>query len=117
MFRYCTRDDGIMSVTLEDMQNVSFQIIAQVGSAKSCYVEAMRCARENDFKKARELISEGDKLYSEAHGFHHDLVQKEASGIQLPFSMMIIHAEDQLLNTETIKIMAEEIILLREQMA
>ncbi len=106
-----------MAVTLEDMQTVAFQIIAQVGTAKSCYVEAMRFARDNDFAKAEQLISEGDELYAAAHGFHHDLVQKEASGMQLPFSMMIIHAEDQLLNTETIKIMAEEIIMLRKQMA
>ncbi len=106
-----------MATTLEDMQAVAFQIIAQVGMAKSSYIEAMRHARNNEFEKAHKLIEEGDELYSKAHHFHHDLVQKEATGEQLPFSMLIIHAEDQLLNTETIKIMAEEIIELRKQLA
>ncbi len=106
-----------MSVTLEEMQACAFQIIAQVGSAKSCYVEAMKFAKEGNFEKASKLICEGDELYAKAHSFHHDLVQKEANGEQLPFSMMIIHAEDQLLNTETIKLMVDEIIELRKEIA
>ncbi len=106
-----------MATTLEEMQMVAFQIIAQVGSAKSYYVEAMQFARNNEFDKADEALKTGEEEYAKAHHFHHDLVQKEAEGEQLPFSMMIIHAEDQLLNTETIKIMAEEIIELRKQMA
>ncbi len=106
-----------MATTLEEMQMVAFQIIAQVGSAKSCYVEAMQFAKQGKFEEAEKLIKEGEDLYSQAHHFHHDLVQKEAEGEILPFSMMIIHAEDQLLNTETIKIMAIEIIELRKEMA
>ncbi len=106
-----------MATTLEEMQMVAFQIIAQVGSAKSFYVEAMQYAKAGDFAKAEEAIKSGEELYAKAHHFHHDLVQKEAAGEQLPFSMMIMHAEDQLLNTETIKIMAEEIIELRKRIA
>lgn len=106
-----------MATTLEEMQMVAFQIIAQVGSAKSCYVEAMQFAKQGKFEEAEKLIKEGEELYAQAHHFHHDLVQKEAEGETLPFSMMIIHAEDQLLNTETIKIMAQEIIELRKEMA
>ncbi len=106
-----------MATTLEEMQMVAFQIIAQVGSAKSCYVEAMQFAKQGKFEEADNAIKEGEALYAQAHHFHHDLVQKEAEGETLPFSMMIIHAEDQLLNTETIKIMAQEIIELRKEMA
>lgn len=104
-----------MAATLEDLQMVAFQIIAQVGEAKSLYIEAMRAARANDFEKADKLMVEGEASYAKAHHFHLDLVQKEAAGEQLPFSVLFIHAEDQLLTTETVKLMADEIIELRRE--
>lgn len=101
----------------EEMQTVAFQIIATVGEAKSLFVEAMYASREGDFDKAEELLNKGAEVFASAHAFHFDIVQKEAQGDDLPFSVMFIHAEDQLLTTETIKLMAEEIILLRKERA
>ena len=100
---------------LEQMQMVAFQIIASVGAAKSNYVEAMQAAKKGDFELADSLIKEGDEIYSEAHKFHFELVQKEANGEELPFSLMLMHAEDQMLNTETIKLLAIEIIDLHKK--
>ncbi len=99
----------------EELQAVAFQMIATVGEAKSLYVEAMYASRENDFEKAEELLNKGTEVFSSAHGLHFDLVQKEAQGEDLPFSIMFMHAEDQLLSTEVIKLMAEEIVLLRKE--
>lgn len=100
---------------LEQMQMVAFQIIASVGEAKSLYMEALYLAREAKFDEANEKIAQGDKTYSEAHVLHFDLVQKEASGEELPFSLMLMHAEDQMLTTEIVKLMAVEIIELRKE--
>lgn len=101
----------------EEMQTVAFQIIATVGEAKSLFVEAMYASREGEFDKAQELLDQGSEVFASAHGYHFDIVQKEAAGEDLPFSVMFMHAEDQLLSTETIKLMAEEIILLRKERA
>lgn len=100
----------------EELQTAAFQIIATVGEAKSLYVEAMYAARESDFETAEAKLEEGSKVYSQAHTFHFDLVQKEANGEDLPFSILFMHAEDQMLTTETVKIMAEEIVHLRKDM-
>ena len=100
----------------EKMQEIGFQMIAQVGMAKSSYIEAMYFSRDKKFEEAEAKIKEGDDFFKEAHHLHFDLVQKEAQGEDLPFSILFMHAEDQLLNTETIKIMAEEIITLRKEM-
>ena len=100
---------------LEQMQMIAFQIIASVGTAKSNYVEAMQAAKAGDFEKADGLIKEGDGFFGEAHKHHFDLIQKEANGEELPFSLMLMHAEDQMLNTETIKLLAVEIIDLHKK--
>ncbi len=99
----------------EELQAVAFQIIATVGEAKSLFVEAMYASREKDFEKAEELLAKGKEVYAQAHHFHFDLVQKEAAGEDLQFSIMFMHAEDQLLTTEVIQLMAEEIIVLRKE--
>lgn len=99
---------------LEEMQMTAFQIIASVGAAKSSYVEAMHVSRTGDFEKAEALIAEGDAVYAAANQHHLGLVQKEAEGEQLPFSMLLMHAEDQMLTTEVVKLMAVEIIELRK---
>ena len=99
----------------ERMQEIAFQMIAQVGMAKSSYVEAMHLSREHKFDDAKNKIKEGDDFFKEAHHLHFELVQKESQGEDLPFSILFMHAEDQLLSTETIKIMAEEIIELRKE--
>ena len=99
----------------EKLQMAAFQIIANVGTAKSCYVEAMYLAREGKFDEARKKIKEGDEVYSLGHHHHFEFVQKESQGEDIPFSIIFMHAEDQLLCTETIKLMAEEIIVLREE--
>ncbi len=102
---------------LEQMQSVAFQIIAEVGTAKSMYMEAIRIAKEEkDFDAARKMIDEGQEMATSAHSHHFEIVQKEAGGEQLPFSIMLMHAEDQLLTTEVIKMMAIEVIDLHEQL-
>lgn len=102
---------------LEQMQTVAFQIIAEVGTAKSMYMEAIRVAKEEkDFEEARKLIAEGQEMATSAHSHHFELVQKEAAGEELPFSIMLMHAEDQLLTTEVVKTMAEELIAVHEQL-
>lgn len=100
---------------LEEMQAVAFQIISQVGQAKSFYVEAMYLSREGKFDEALSKIDEGDETFNTAHSAHFGLVQREAGGEELPFSLLLIHAEDQMLTTETLKILALEIIELRKE--
>lgn len=99
---------------LEEMQMTAFQIIAAVGGAKSLYVEAMHLSREGQFEEAEALIAQGDEMYGGASHLHMGLVQKEAVGEQLPFSLLLMHAEDQMLTTEVVKLMAVEIIELRK---
>lgn len=100
--------------TLEEMQMIAFQIIAQVGEAKSMYMEAINLAKQKKFDECKDMFKQADESYAKAHAFHFDVVQIEAAGEQLPFSIMFMHAEDQLLTTEVIKLMALEIVELRE---
>ena len=49
-------------------------------------------------------------MFVEGHHAHASLIQQEAAGEKSEFSLLLMHAEDQLMTTETLKIVAEEFI-------
>ena len=102
---------------MENYELVCFQIISAVGAARSCYVEAIQAAKKGDFDGARELIKEGEETAIAGHHAHMDIIQKEASGENCKIGLLLMHAEDQLMCAETVKIMAEEMIELYEKLS
>lgn len=102
---------------MENYEMVCFQIISAVGTARSCYVEAIQEAKKGNFERAKEMIKEGEEAAVGGHHAHMGMVQKEASGEDVKTGLLLMHAEDQLMAAETIKIMAEEFIALYEKLA
>ena len=74
------------------------------------YVEAARLARAYRFDEATALIDEGDAVMKNAHDAHLALLQKEAQENTPQVSMLILHAEDQFMSSETMKLFALEIM-------
>lgn len=101
---------------MDEIELLCFQIISNVGAAKSLYIEAMHKSRENEFDEAYKLIEEGQIIYSEGHKAHFELVQKEAAKEDIKLSLLLMHAEDQMMSADTIKVVAEEFIELRKQL-
>ena len=95
---------------MEGNELICFQIISAVGSARSCYIEAIQCAKKGDYEGANNLIKEGQELFNQGHLAHAQLIQNEANGNKAEFSLLIMHAEDQLMSAEAFGILAEEFI-------
>ena len=86
------------------------QIIAYSGVAKSNYVEAVQLAKRLQFEDAYKKINDGDEVLKIAHENHMVLLQREAKEQTPQVSMMVLHAEDQFMSCETVKILALEVI-------
>lgn len=97
---------------MEEMELICFQLITAAGGAKSSYIEAIQKAKEGAYEEAEELIRQGDEMMKEGHLPHSDLVQKEAAGEDVKMSLILTHAEDQMMSTEVFKVLAEEMIAL-----
>ena len=95
---------------LEQLGSAAMEIIAYAGVAKSNYVEAALLARAYRFDEATALIDEGDAVMKNAHDAHLALLQKEAQENTPQVSMLILHAEDQFMSSETMKLFALEIM-------
>ena len=73
-------------------------------------------AKAGDFDGARKCIEEGQKLFLVGHEAHFELIQKEAQGVEVGGSLILVHAEDQLMSAESFRILAEEFIELYKRM-
>ena len=95
---------------MEGLELTAFQIISAVGTARSCYIEAIQEAKKSNYEAAEKLIAEGDEAFVEGHDAHAGLLQKEASGEGGNSNLLILHAEDQLMSAEGFKTIALEFI-------
>ena len=99
------------------IEEISFKMISFVGMAKSCYMEAIVAARNYSFEEALKLIEEGRQYRIEAHKVHFDLIQKDVSGDKTEFSLLLMHAEDQLMTSEVYQTMSEEMIKVYQELS
>ncbi|SFT81756.1 PTS system, cellobiose-specific IIA component [Selenomonas sp. GACV-9] len=95
---------------MEGLELTAFQIISAVGTARSCYIEAIQEAKKGNYESAEKLIKDGDEAFVEGHDAHAGLLQKEASGEGGNINLLILHAEDQLMSAEGFKTIALEFI-------
>lgn len=99
---------------VEQISQVAMQVITYAGMAKSSYLEALKYYRENDQTAYEQSMSNGDESFSQAHEAHLQLLQQEMNTQEPQITMLMAHAEDQLMSAETIKTLIQEIILLIE---
>lgn len=97
-------------VNIEKISETAMGIITYSGMAKSCYMEALYLAKQGDFSGADEKIKEGDASFVEAHHGHGALLQEEMSTEEPQISLLMTHAEDQLMGAEMLKIVILELI-------
>lgn len=95
---------------MEEMELFCFELITNVGDARSSFIQAIAEAKQGNFDEAENLIAAGEKSFVKGHKIHSELIQKSAGGDEIPFSLILIHAEDQLMSAESFKILASEFI-------
>lgn len=98
-----------------ELELIAFEIITNVGEAKSFYIEAIQEAKSKNFDEAEKLLKEGEDAFVKGHHAHSKLIQKEAGDEKVPFNLIIMHAEDQLMAADSFKIIAREFIDLYKQ--
>lgn len=102
---------------MEGLELQCFQIISAVGAARSIYIEAIQEAKKGNFDKANSLVKEGEETFNQGHSAHAKLIQMEANGEAVGGSLLLIHAEDQLMSAEGFKIIANEFIETHQKIA
>lgn len=92
------------------MEEIIMNLIIHSGEARSYAMEAMQLAKNGDIEGAKELIEKSSIQLGEAHKSQTALIQGEAGGNKSEISMLLIHAQDHLMTTMTLKDLAYEIV-------
>jgi len=93
-----------------DLEVTIMQLIIYSGEARSLAIQAIRVARKGEFEEAKKLISECQEKMVEAHKFQTELIFSETSGNKVPISLLMVHAQDHVMNAMTMKDIAVEVI-------
>ena len=92
------------------MEETIFGLISHSGDAKSLLMEAISAAKEGKFDDAQEKIFEASEKLNLAHKAQTSLIQSEAGGEKQEASLLLIHAQDHLMNALLLKDLATEFI-------
>ncbi|MBA4494785.1 PTS lactose/cellobiose transporter subunit IIA [Paenactinomyces guangxiensis] len=101
--------DKIQAENLTQEQ-IGFQLILHSGNARSKIIQSLREYRGGNTAKAEDLIKEAETDLSAAHDIHFHMIQKEANGKKTDFSLLLMHAEDHLMSTLTMKELVKELL-------
>ena len=98
-----------------EWEKISMGIIVAAGSAKSSAMEGLFAAKDGDYETATKKMVDAEKEIGEASHLHFEVIQEEAKGTQLEFRVLFLHAEDQLLTTQTLILLVQEMIELHQK--
>jgi len=94
----------------EDINDISCEIIAAVGCAKSSFVEVIEEAKAGNFEKADALIAKGKEQYKEGHHAHSKLLQMFSEGQDVEVNMLLVHAECQMMSAEDFQLLSQDFL-------
>lgn len=97
------------------MEEMIFKIIVNGGDARSRGMNAISEAKNGNILKAKALIEEAEEFLDKAHDVQTQLIQNEADGNKCEMSLLMVHAQDHLMNAMTVKDMAKEFIQMYEE--
>lgn len=86
------------------------KIIISGGDARANCIKAIREAREGHFNEAEALMQSAKDSLKEAHAVQTKLIQAEVRGEHTDITLLMIHAQDHLMNAMTVKDLAMEMI-------
>lgn len=94
-----------------------FTVILHAGNARSSAKEAQEYAAEGDWDAAKASIDEANDEVVLAHKSNVDIIQREAKGENVEFSVLLVHALDLLVLAWSEIDFAEQFVNLNKRIA
>ncbi|MGF1727755.1 PTS lactose/cellobiose transporter subunit IIA [Photobacterium nomapromontoriensis] len=89
-------------------------LIVSAGQCRSLLMVAMKAAREGQFDEADNYVEEARKALNAAHLIQTKLIEFDEGEGKLPVHIVMVHAQDHLMNAVLLMDMAGEIIHLHK---
>ncbi|HAV1845515.1 TPA: PTS lactose/cellobiose transporter subunit IIA [Enterobacter hormaechei subsp. xiangfangensis] len=101
-----------MMIALEE---AVMEIIVNAGQSRSLCFEALHAARQGNLNEAKSLLREADGYARQAHKMQTKLIEQDAGEARQPMTLIMVHAQDHLMNSLLARELSEEIIHLYQR--
>ncbi|MDQ0221907.1 PTS cellobiose transporter subunit IIA [Streptococcus moroccensis] len=94
----------------EDVQVAAFEIILNSGNARTVVHEAFADMREGRYEDAAKKLEDANEELLLAHQAQTHLLQEYAGGTEIKIEIIMVHAQDHLMTTMTLREVALEML-------
>lgn len=97
------------------LEEAVMEIIVNAGQSRSLCFEALHAARQGNFDEANSLLREADGYSRQAHRMQTKLIEQDAGEAKQPMTLIMVHAQDHLMNSLLARELCEEILHLYQR--
>ncbi|MGF2069365.1 PTS lactose/cellobiose transporter subunit IIA [Enterococcus casseliflavus] len=101
----------------EKIQEISFELILASGDARTMIHQAFEQMRISSCREAQELLDTASDSLVKAHRIQSKMLQEYASGTSFTCDILLIHAQDHLMTTMTLREVALEMLGIYQKMS
>lgn len=98
-----------------EMEVAIMALITHGGNARSAAIQAIREARNGNYNQADILLAQASEEMNAAHQAQTQLIFDETNGNPVPLNLLMVHAQDHVMNAMTVKDLASEIVALLKE--
>lgn len=98
-----------------DYEQTMMELLINAGEARSSAMMANQCARKRDWAGADAALAASDTTAKAAHKIQTALIGADEGSGKLPVTLILVHAQDHLMNAMLCRELAEELVMLRKE--
>ena len=100
-----------------DMESTVMELIINAGEARSYAMQALRAAKQGDWDLVDEQLTEASAASKRAHDVQTMLIGMDEGCGKIPVNLVMVHAQDHLMTTMTLREVALEMLALYRKVA
>ncbi|WEV37399.1 PTS lactose/cellobiose transporter subunit IIA [Lactobacillus sp. ESL0677] len=101
---------------MDGIEQIAFEMISNTGEARSLLMKVIDDADKGNFDNCEADFKQANECLKTAQNVHLKLISSEADQKKLPFSILLVHAEDQMMAAELIRDLAQYIVNLNKKL-
>lgn len=99
-----------------DFEQTMMELLISAGEARSHAMSAIQFARKKQWQQADEALAASLEASKGAHHIQTQLIGADEGCGKVPVTLILVHAQDHLMNAMLCRDLAEEIVLLRKEL-
>ena len=106
-----------MQFDQDQYDELVMNLVVEGGNARSLAMEAIQEAKKGNFEEADARLKECEEALNNAHNTQTEMIQSEIRGDHIPVMLLMVHAQDHLMDAMVVKDMAVEFVELYRNMS